>query len=167
MEVLVFQWRLPSRIGDGRALKTRGGCKEAEVLVFGRRLASRRAQTEPPKPEERDSVPIKKALQDCRCSKTCMATRTGQADSPQANADAFAAKGFQRVDDPLAGAWGQRPHKTPPSGVAGAAPLQKNLHSPCTGTTKNARLAPVQAGKICYNGKTRTNVPILSKRREP
>ena len=24
-EVLGFQWRLPSRIGDGRALKTRGG----------------------------------------------------------------------------------------------------------------------------------------------
>ena len=34
-----------------------GGCKEAEVLAFGWRLASQRAQTEPPKPEEGDSVP--------------------------------------------------------------------------------------------------------------
>ena len=41
MEVLVFQWRLPSRIGDGRALKTRGRGREAEVLVFQWRLPSR------------------------------------------------------------------------------------------------------------------------------
>ena len=42
---------MKSLSGEPEPTAAGGGCKEAEVLAFGRRLASRRAQTEPPKPE--------------------------------------------------------------------------------------------------------------------